>query len=139
MLSRAAMALLAALTLPATAAHSDAIADFYKGKQINLLVGSGVGGGYDAYARVLAHHMGKYIPGHPSIVVQNMPGAGGLRAASYLYGVAPRDGTTIAIVAHDLALLSYLGHDPNVQFDFRRFTWLGSASSFAGDAYLLIV
>lgn len=77
--------------------------------------------------------------GNPSIVVQNMPGAGGLRAANYLYNVAPKDGTTIAVIAHDLALHSHLGHNPNIQFDFQRFIWLGSSSSFADDAYLLIV
>src|SRR5262245_53479901 len=128
-----------ALTLPAAAAHGDGIAKFYKGRQINLVVGSGAGGGYDAYARVLAHHIGKYIPGNPSIVVQNMPGAGGLRAANYLYNVAPKDGTAIAVIAHDLALQSHFGHNPNIQFEFERFTWLGSSSSFADDAYVLIV
>jgi tripartite-type tricarboxylate transporter receptor subunit TctC len=130
--------LLAALALPVSAAQGNDIANFYKGRQINLIVGSGTGGGYDAYARVLARHIGRHIPGNPSIVVQNMPGAGGLRAANYLYNVAPKDGTTIAVIAHDLALHSHLGHNPNIQFDFQKFIWLGSSSSFADDAYLLI-
>ena len=137
--ARWVMSLLAALALPATAAQGASVADFYKGRQINLIVGSGTGGGYDAYARVLARHIGRHIPGNPSIVVQNMPGAGGLRAANYLYNVAPKDGTTIAVIAHDLALHSHLGHNPNIQFDFPKFIWLGSSSSFADDAYLLIV
>ena len=137
--ARWVMSLLAALALPATAAQGAGVADFYKGRQINLIVGSGTGGGYDAYARVLARHIGRHIPGNPSIVVQNMPGAGGLRAANYLYNVAPKDGTTIAVIAHDLALHSHLGHNPNIQFDFPKFIWLGSSSSFADDAYLLIV
>jgi tripartite-type tricarboxylate transporter receptor subunit TctC len=68
-----------------------------------------------------------------------MPGAGGLRAANYLYNVAPKDGTAIAIIAHDLALQNYFGHNPNIQFDFQKFTWLGSSSTFADDAYVLIV
>ena len=78
------------------------------------------------------------IPGNPTVVVQNMPGAGGLRAANYLYNVAPKDGTAIATFAHDLPLVGVLGRNPNVQFDTRKFIWLGSSSSFADDAYLLI-
>jgi tripartite-type tricarboxylate transporter receptor subunit TctC len=137
MLARSGAVVLA-LVLPVFPACADPIADFYKGKQINLVVGSGPGGGYDSYARVLAHHFSKYIPGQPTIVVQNMPGAGGLRAANYLYNVAPKDGTTLATFAHDLVLVGLLGHNPNVQFDSRKYTWLGSSSSFANDAYLLI-
>jgi tripartite-type tricarboxylate transporter receptor subunit TctC len=135
----ACVAGLVLLVLSAITAHADSVADFYRGRQISLIVGSGVGGGYDAYARVLSHHMGKYIPGNPAIIVQNMPGAGGLRAANFIYNVAPKDGTTIGIFAHDLALIGVLGHNANVQFDFTKFNWLGSSSSFADDAYLLIV
>ena len=124
--------------LPAHNARADRVADFYKGKQINLIVGSATGGGYDVYARVLAHHIGRYLPGNPTVVVQNMPGAGGLRAANYLYNVAPKDGTAIATFAHDLALVGVLGRNQNVQFDTRKLIWLGSSSSFADDAYLLI-
>src|SRR5204863_18809 len=74
-------------------ARADDVTEFYKGKRINLIVSYGPGGGYDVYARVLAHHMSKYIPGNPSIVVQNMPGAGSLRGTNFLYNVAPKDGT----------------------------------------------
>src|SRR5205085_7974001 len=88
----AAVCLLLALTL--TQARAEPVAEFYKGKQINVIVGTSAGGGYNLYARLLAHHIGRYIPGNPAIVVQNMPGAGGLRAANYLYSVAPKDGTT---------------------------------------------
>jgi tripartite-type tricarboxylate transporter receptor subunit TctC len=137
--SKFTMALVWAMALPATAAQADGVAEFYKGRQISVIVGSGAGGGYDAYARVLARHMGRYVPGNPSMVVQNMPGASGLRAANHIYNVAPQDGTTIGILAHDLALIGVLGHVSNAQFDFRRFTWLGSSSDFANDAYLLIV
>jgi tripartite-type tricarboxylate transporter receptor subunit TctC len=126
------------LTFPAAETRADPVADFFKGKQVNVTVGSSSGGGYDVYARVLAHHIGRYIPGNPTIVVQNMPGAGGLRAANYLYNVAPKDGTTFGILAHDLVLLGALGGNPNVQFDPRKFIWLGASSSFADDAYLLI-
>jgi tripartite-type tricarboxylate transporter receptor subunit TctC len=130
-------AALVMLTLPALdAARADGEA--YAGKQIELIVGSGPGGGYDAYGRLLARHLARFIPGRPTIVVQNMPGAGGLRAANYLFNVAAKDGTTIGTFAHDLVLVGLLGHNSNIQFDSRRFTWLGSPSSFAHDAYLLI-
>src|ERR1700751_5085234 len=71
--------------------------DFYAGKSITLIVGSGVGGGYDLQARLASRHLGKHIPGHPSIVVQNMPAAGGIAACNYLYNTAPPDGTVIAL------------------------------------------
>jgi tripartite-type tricarboxylate transporter receptor subunit TctC len=132
--------LLLALTLSPRldAARGAAAADFYAGKQIDLIVGSGPGGGYDTYARLLARHLARYLPGRPTIVVQNMPGAGGLRAANYLYNVAPKDGTSIGTFGHDLVLVGFLGRNSSVQFDSRKFAWLGSASSFANDAYLLI-
>src|SRR5205823_3698057 len=85
--------------LPFAAASAPALAqdveDFYRGKSITLVVGFDSGGGYDIYARLLARHMTKHIPGHPAIVTQNMPGAGSLRAAQHLYSAAPKDGTTI--------------------------------------------
>ncbi len=120
------------------AASGAAAIDFYAGRQLDLIVGSGPGGGYDTYARLLARHLPRYLPGNPAIVVQNMPGAGGLRAANYLYNVAPKDGTSIGTFGHDLVLVGLLGRNFSVQFDSRKFSWLGSASSFADDAYLLI-
>ncbi len=74
-------------------ARADAVAEFYKGKTISLLIGFGAGGGYDTYSRVLARHFGKHIPGNPTIVPKNMPGSGGLKVANYLFNAAPRDGT----------------------------------------------
>jgi tripartite-type tricarboxylate transporter receptor subunit TctC len=134
----AAVALgLMALAMPA--AWADEVADFYKGKTVQLIVGYGPGGGYDIYARVLARHMGKYIPGNPNVVIQNMPGAGSLRAANYLYGVAPKDGTVFGTFARNMPLLGLLKTNQNVQFDPKKFTWLGSSSSYANDAYLLLV
>jgi tripartite-type tricarboxylate transporter receptor subunit TctC len=128
-----------AAALAVVPAHADAVADFYKGRQVNLIVGYGPGGGYDIYARLIARHFGKFIPGHPTIIVQNMPGAGSLRAVNYLYNVAPKDGTTIGTFARNMPLSGLLGGNANVQFDPRRFTWLGSASSFVHDAYILLV
>jgi tripartite-type tricarboxylate transporter receptor subunit TctC len=119
--------------------RADDVADFYKGKRINLIVSYGTGGGYDVYARVLARHMPKYIPGNPNIVVQNMPGAGSLRGANFLYNVAPRDGTTFGTFARNMPLLGLIKSNQNVQFDPTKFTWLGSSSSFANDAYVLLV
>jgi len=83
--------------------------------------------------------MSKYIPGNPNIVVQNMPGAGSLRGANFLYNVAPRDGTTFGTFARNMALLGLIKSNQNVQFDPAKFTWLGSSSSFADDAYLLLI
>jgi tripartite-type tricarboxylate transporter receptor subunit TctC len=134
---RYAAALLAALVLAAPA-RADPVADFYKGRTITLIVGYGVGGGYDLFARLMARHLGRDIPGNPTVVVQNMPGAGSLRATNYLYTVAPRDGTVIGSFARDMPLLAILRANPAVAFDPRRFTWLGSSSDFSRDAYLLM-
>ena len=138
MLSRCAAVLFASLAL-APFARADAIADFYKGRTITLIVGYGPGGGYDLFARLMARHLGRYIPGNPTIVVQNMPGAGSLRATNYLYTVAPRDGATIGSFARDMPLLAILRTNAAAVFDPRRFTWLGSSSDFSNDAYLLVV
>jgi tripartite-type tricarboxylate transporter receptor subunit TctC len=119
--------------------RAEDVAEFYKGKRVNLIVSYGPGGGYDVYARVLARHMSKYIPGNPTIVVQNMPGAGSLRGANFLYNVAPKDGTAFGTFARNMALLGLIKSNQNVQFDPTKFTWLGSSSSFANDAYVLLV
>ena len=117
--------------------HADTVADFYRGKSMQLVLGYGPGGGYDVYARIVARYLGKYIPGNPAMVVVNMPGAGSLRATNFLYTTAPKDGLTIGAFARDMPLMGILGGNANVQFDPRKFTWLGSASSSANDAYLL--
>src|SRR5579871_3323893 len=135
---RCAWLLLASLALAAQA-RADAVADFYKGRTVTLIVGYGPGGGYDLFARLMARHLGRYIPGNPTIVVQNMPGAGSLRATNYLYTVAPRDGATIGSFARDMPLLAILRTNAAAVFDPRRFTWLGSSSDFSNDAYLLMV
>jgi tripartite-type tricarboxylate transporter receptor subunit TctC len=131
-------AAVAALVLAVTPAQADPVADFYKGKVVSLVVGYGSGGGYDVYGRLVAAHLGKYIPGNPTVVVQNMPGAGSLRSVNYLYNTAPKDGTIIATFARDMPLLGLIGNNPNVRFDPRKLTWLGSSSSYANDAYLLM-
>ena len=117
--------------------RADPVAEFYRGKSMQLVLGYGPGGGYDVYARIVARYLGKYIPGNPAVVVVNMPGAGSLRATNFLYTTAPKDGLTIGAFARDMPLMGILGGNANVQFDPRKFTWLGSASSSANDAYLL--
>lgn len=109
----------------AGAAHAQSVANFYKGKDVTMYVGSGAGGGYDAYARVLSRHYGKYIPGHPSIVVKNMPGAAGLKATNYLYNVAPRDGSAL-LATFNTVILEPLYGLKKAQFDPRKMGWLGS-------------
>ena len=105
--------------------------DFYRGKQINFVVSGGVGGGYDASARLIAQYLPKYIPGAPTIVVQNQPGAGGLGATNLLYNVAPRDGLTIGMVNNTLPFDPLYGNKL-ARFDPMKFNWIGSPSKELG-------
>jgi tripartite-type tricarboxylate transporter receptor subunit TctC len=116
--------LVALIVLPHVA-RADAIADFYKGNQISIFVSSAPGGGYDNYARMLARHLGQHIPGSPNIIVKNMPGAGGARAANYVYNVAPKDGTAIVMPQNTLTIDQFTS-SPSVKFDMRKFEWIGS-------------
>ncbi len=131
----AASAISAAAILPR---HALADTAFYKGKTIQLVVPFSPGGFYDIAGRIVARHLGNYIEGQPSVVVQNQPGAGGLSAANRLANSTTRDGLTIATVSRSIPQL-YLCGDTNVQFDPMKLTWLGSLSSYADDAYLLVV
>jgi tripartite-type tricarboxylate transporter receptor subunit TctC len=100
-------------------------ADFYKGKQIRWVVGTAAGQDYDAWSRLIARHIVRYIPGSPGIVVENMPGAGHILATNYLFNVAPRDGTAIGMVSRNMTDAAVMGL-PNVRFEPRRFNWIGS-------------
>jgi len=131
--------LLFGFCLTTTTAFAQTIEEFYRNRQINLIVGYGPGGGYDITARLLARHLGRFIPGNPSIVVQNMAGAGSMRAANYLYVSAPRDGSTFGVIGRDMPLIGLIAGNASVQFDPRKFTWLGTSSSFADDSYVLMV
>jgi tripartite-type tricarboxylate transporter receptor subunit TctC len=115
-----------------TARAQDSVAQFYKGKQINLYVGSSAGGGYDTYARLLARRFSGYIPGNPTIVVQNMPGAGSIKAANYLYNIAPKDGTTFGGFSRGAFLDPLLGRAEGVQYVAAKYGWLGSISNEVG-------
>src|SRR6516225_1549484 len=139
MFGRWIAACLAAAALTAQSAGAQTVEEFYKGKSITLVVGNGPGGGFDVFGRLLARHIGRYVPSNPTVIVQNMPGAGSLVAANYLYNLAPKDGTTFGLIARNMPLLGLLGSNSNVRFDPRRFTWLGSSSDFSNDAYVLIV
>ena len=107
-----------------TAALAGSVEEFYKGKTIQFVVGGSAGGGYDTYTRLIARHFAKYVPGNPSMVVQNMPGAAMLIAANYIYNSAPRDGTVIGHWSGPLILQHMMGN-PAVQFEGRKFGWLG--------------
>jgi tripartite-type tricarboxylate transporter receptor subunit TctC len=118
-----------ALTLSlAHGAKADAVEDFYRGKTINLIVGFSAGGGYDTTARILAPYLKKYLPGNPSVVVQNMEGAGSLKAANYLYSVAPKDGSVIATFSRGTAMEPLIGTSAT-QFDATKLTWIGSTTN----------
>jgi tripartite-type tricarboxylate transporter receptor subunit TctC len=120
--------------LPASPAAADE-KNFYDGNTINLIVGFGPGGGYDLYARLLAPYLGKHIPGHPTVVVQNMAGAGGIRAANYVYSAAPKNGTVIAAVNQFAAMFQLLGGNVG-QYDAARTHWLGSMASSNNVVYV---
>ncbi len=108
--------------------------DFYKGKIINLVIATATGGGYDTYARLIARHIGRHIPGQPAIVPQNMPGAAGIRAANYLYAAAPKDGTAIGMLDQATYLDQVLG-TPGLTADASRFNWIGRILSNSAVLY----
>jgi tripartite-type tricarboxylate transporter receptor subunit TctC len=118
---------IAALAAGAPARAQDSVAQFYRGKTINIVVGSAVGGGFDGYARMLGRHFGKYIPGNPTVVVQNMPGAGSNKAAAFVALQAPKDGTAIGAIQPG-AVLQPLIYDQPVPHDPSKFIMLGSGS-----------
>jgi tripartite-type tricarboxylate transporter receptor subunit TctC len=106
-------------------AHAQTVEEFYRGKSITMLVGSGAGGGYDTYARIFARHMSRHIPGNPAIIAKNMPAAAGLAAASTLYTTADKDGSTIAAFTNGAAMEPLFGNT-SARYDAQKFNWLGS-------------
>ncbi len=119
--------------LLAAQAHAQSVAEFYRGKRITIVTSASVGGGYDQYARLLAKHMPQHIPGEPTIIVQNMVGAEGLRAANFLYNVAPQDGTVIGGLSRNTGLARFYDfNNAGIQFDARKFHWLGSPQQEVG-------
>jgi tripartite-type tricarboxylate transporter receptor subunit TctC len=125
---RTCVAAVAVAFLSAVAARAEGPADFYKGKNVDLYIGYSVGGAYDLYARVIARHLGKHIPGNPTIVPKNLEGAGSLRLANWLYNVGAKDGTVIGTIGRGTAFDPLLG-SRGAQFQADKFTWLGSANN----------
>jgi tripartite-type tricarboxylate transporter receptor subunit TctC len=121
-----AMAAVAGLAF--SPAKADAVADFYKGKQISWILSAGEGGGYSSYARAFAPFLSAHIPGNPKVVVQNMPGAGGIRAMNYLFTVAPKDGTVIGLVHSSVPFAPLYGLQ-GASFDPRKMNWIGSMNA----------
>ena len=121
----AAAVLAFAVALPA---YAQSPAEFYKGRNVELFIGYSVGGAYDLYARVIARHLGKHIPGNPTIIPRNMEGAGSLRLANWLYNVGSKDGTVIGTIGRGTAFDPLLG-SKGAQFSADKFTWIGSANN----------
>ncbi len=122
------LALALAPGLLSSPAAADVVADFYKGKQVKMIIRTAAGGGYDLYARLLMHHMPRHIPGNPSAVNINMPGGGGLKAANYIAKVAPRDGSVLTIVSQALPMIQGLKLTNKLQADMKAFNWIGNMS-----------
>lgn len=137
---RSALALLSGLaaSTAARSAHAQPAEQFYKGRQVTMIVGTAPGGINDISARFVARYLGKYIPGDPTIVVENQPGAGGITSANRLANTVPQDGSVIAKLERAVPLMAIQG-DPNVHFDPLKLNWLGSLSSYANDAYLMLL
>ena len=121
----------AAIFLSAFAARAQGPADFYKGRTVNVLIGVGVGGFYDLNARVVARHIGRHIPGQPTLVPQNMTGAGGARMVAFLADVAAKDGTNLGMIPNNFPAMQAIGSDA-IRFDLGRFQWIGSPASLTG-------
>ncbi|MGE0652456.1 MAG: Bug family tripartite tricarboxylate transporter substrate binding protein [Alphaproteobacteria bacterium] len=127
----ASTALLVAPLLAAGVARADAVSDFYSGKDVKLIVSSSPGGGYDTYARLMSRHIGPFIPGKPDIIVQNMPGAGGIKAGNYLFNVAPKDGSVFGGIQNGVPF-EPLFRRKEARFDPLKFNWLGTPNSEVG-------
>ena len=120
--------LMAGTALLPSQARTDSVADFYRGKTINVYIGVNVGGGYDFEARLLARFMRAHIPGNPVLVPQNTIGAGGIKMANFLYSIAPQDGTAIGMFPNTLIAVQAVGTD-GAQYDANRFSWIGSMTT----------
>lgn len=110
-------------------AAADSVSDFYKANDIRFIIRSGVGGGYDQYARLLGRHIGRHIPGNPNVIPVNMPGGGGILAANYVAMKAPRDGSILTIASQGLPMDQALGLNKSLQGDMREFNWIGNLSN----------
>jgi hypothetical protein len=123
----------AALVPGGRSALADPISDFYKGKQLRLIVGAAVGGVYDNYARLLSRHFGRHIPGNPTVIVQFMPGAGSVQASNYVVNIAPQDGTFLLNPLNSLPLVKVLGQVTTPNIEPAAFNWIGNMTADVGD------
>ena len=137
-MKRAALLVIYCLAASQALAADEDLIDFYANKPLRLTVGSSAGGGTDIVARLLARHMGRYMPGKPAVIVVNQPGGGGLVGANRIANNAARDGTEFATMERAIPQLALMG-DANVHFDPLALTWLGSLSSYRNDAFMLLV
>lgn len=128
--------MLAVLGFGVRSTLADPVADFYTGKEVRLIVATPPGGPYDNHARLLARHLGSHIPGKPTIVVENMAGATGMRAANYIYAIAPQDGTVLGNLHNMLPLIEALGQ-ATASVDPAKFNWLGNMTREVGDIIIL--
>ena len=119
-------------------AAAQSVEPFYKGRTVTMLVGTSPGGVNDISARLTARHLSRFVPGNPNIIVQNNPGGGGLVTANRLFFNSDKDGSILAKLERAVPQLAIQGN-PNAQFDPAKFTWLGSLSSYADDAYLMLI
>ena len=133
---RGCLAGLASIAALAPAQAQDAVASFYKGRTVTIVVGSSPGGGYDLYGRLIARFMGRHIPGNPTVVVQNMPGAASNVAAAHIYNVAPKDGTAIGAIFMGAVVDPLFGDVKRATHDTSKFNYIGNANS---DAYVCLV
>jgi tripartite-type tricarboxylate transporter receptor subunit TctC len=127
----ALVAALVAALLVAPAASAQTVADFYKGKTVSLVVSTSTGGGYDTMARFVARHIGRHVPGKPTVVVRNMPGAGGITAVNWLFNVAEKDGTILGLVSNSTPFEPLFG-TKEARYDATKFHWLGTPSVEVG-------
>ena len=127
----ASTACLAATLLADAPARAETVADFYKGKDLRMIVSTTAGTGYDVYARALARHLPRHMPGSPNIIVQNMPGAGGITAANHIFSIAPKDGTTFGMVQNTVPFEPLIGNAA-ARFDPMTFNWLGTPTTEVG-------
>lgn len=125
LIATASAAAVAVGSIAALPAQADSVADFYSGKTVTILVGYGAGGTYGQYAQIMSHYMPKFIPGHPTMVVQYMPGAGGLKATNYAYNVLPKDGTAL-LEPPDSTIITQLTDPQHARYESNKFTWIGN-------------
>ncbi|MFM2129732.1 MAG: hypothetical protein RL477_1278 [Pseudomonadota bacterium] len=114
-------------------------AELFEGKTVKVLIGYAAGGGYDTYGRFVARHIGKQLPGKPNVITQNMPGAGSIAVVNYIYGQGARDGTEFATFTRSAPILALAGESKQARFDPLKLTWVGTSSSYKGEAYMMMV